>query len=716
MDGLFPPVEGAASRAAQTPGTPSPDGELRTTSGFAVADDDPVASVHVLGILPHLDRQFEYAIPATMQELTPGQRVRVRFAGRDREGLVRSRYARPHTDRPLAPILKLVSPDVVIGESMFRVCEDIATRYAGSVGDVLRLAVPPRSAAAEKQVRAAVERGQAQAEDDTDGSPAAGDDASAESERDADEAGGHQDDDRHPHYTRKFTGLQAFLNHAASDTGVTPRAWVTLDPVDSWVALALEAVQALPPDAGALILASDQRDADRAAHAFADAGIDAVMLASSAGPHKRYSAFLSVLNGTARVAIGTRSTAFAPVRNLSLVLVYDPDDDLYEEPHAPYPHVRSVVQSRSRVENTALLFVTETPSVWLRALENHGHLTALPPIAAPHAVTHPRVELMDQYLREREGGSGYARLPSHAYTRIREGLTRGPVLVSVPRSGYVPALVCTFCGTRATCVTCHASLAAPARGSEMLVCRVCGRTHGAYRCQECDRTNMRPLVLGTGRTAEDLSRAFPDVPLHVSGGAQGVLDDSEVNEAQIVVATPGAEPHPADGFAASLIVDPELALGRAVYDADTEAVRRFAHVIALTRTFEHGGQVLVLGATPHRALRALVLPRSTSFVDAVLDERDALAFPPMSKVVEVSGDTGAVGRFLADADPPPTAGVFGPLEAHDADGGPRSRAVIRAPLADTAALVASVRAAAVVHSAKKVPGTLRVQVDPPHVF
>ena len=123
----------------------------------------------------------------------------------------------------------------------------------------------------------------------------------------------------------------------------------------------------------------------------------------------------------------------------------------------------------------------------------------------------------------------------------------------------------------------------------------------------------------------------------------------------------------------------QLALGRAVYDADTEAVRRFAHVIALTRTFEHGGQVLVLGATPHRALRALVLPRSTSFVDAVLDERDALAFPPMSKVVEVSGDTGAVGRFLADADPPPTAGVFGPLEAHDADGGLRSRAGLCRP-------------------------------------
>lgn len=693
-------MEEAVSRPADS----EPPRPFATTSGFPLAPDNPVVSVHVLGILPHLDRPFEYAVPATLAQVQPGMRVRVRFAGKEREGLVRARYATPHTSRALAPLVKVVSDDQVIAESMFRVCEDIATRYAGTVADVLRLAVPPRSAAAEKQVHATRE---SHTGDTTTGPNPPKRAQAAENLEDAGSPA---------FFTEKFTGLAAFLTHAADPDTVVPRASLVLDPVDSWIDLALETTQALPTDAGVLILASDQRDVDRAAQHFRERGLEPVILTSAAGPHKRYSSFLSVLYGTSRIVIGTRSAAFAPVHNLRLILMFDPDDDLFEDPRAPYPHARTVALSRSYSERIPLLYVMRTPSAALRLLETKGVLAALTPVPASHEVTRPRVELMDEYLREREGPSGYSRLPHHAYARIREGLERGPVLVSVPRSGYVQSLCCTFCGTRATCLTCHASLGVPGRGSGVLVCRVCGRSHGAYRCQECDRTDFRPLIVGSGRIADDLSRSFPKTTLHVSGGAQGVVPDEDVRSGEIVVATPGAEPLPDGGYAASLIVDPELALGRAVYDADTEAVRRFSHVIAATRVFAEGGHVLVVGRAPHRALRALVLPRSTAFIDSVVRERDELGLPPLRKVVEAQGSTAALHHFLAAVDLPATASVFGPVECGAADGDRQSRAILRAPLEDAAALVVAARAAAHMHSAKKIPGSLRIQVDPPHVF
>src|SRR5690625_7661571 len=85
-------------------------------------------------------------------------RVRVRFSGRDTEGIVCERRERPTTDRALAPLSRLVSEDVVVPPAMMRVCEDVAERCAGTVGDVLRLALPPRHARAEKSDRAAAEK------------------------------------------------------------------------------------------------------------------------------------------------------------------------------------------------------------------------------------------------------------------------------------------------------------------------------------------------------------------------------------------------------------------------------------------------------------------------------------------------------------------------------------------------------------------------------
>lgn len=683
------PRESEAQRGEEKP--------FETTSGFTLAAEYPVVSVHVLGTLAHLDRAFEYAVPEALDAVGPGMRVRVRFSGREHEALVRARYARPKTTKPLAPLVKIVSEDLLISEGMFRVCEDIAKRYAGSLSDVLRLAVPGRSAAAEKAHRARVERGQ--------GVNAHADEAAHT--RDSGTAQG-----RHV-YRSKFAGLGAFLQHSRGGD-LPPRAALVLDPVDSWIGLAIESLLSLDDDDGAIILASDQRDVDRLARALSEHCIAHVQFGSAQGPHARYTAFLSALEGRARVVIGTRSAVFAPVKNLRMIFVWDPDDDLYEEPRAPYPHARTVALTRSFHERCSLLYVSRAPSDFVRYLTLAGTLAALEPVPAPHASTHPRIELMDTYLREREGPSGFSRLPSHAHAVIRRGLANGPVLVHVPRAGYAPALACRFCGTKASCIACHATLAAPARGE--LSCSVCARRYGHYRCRECGGADLRPIVLGQERTAADLQRSFPEATLHVSGGASGIVDDADVQDGDLVIATPGAEPQVEGKYAASVIVDAAASLGRAEYNADTETVRRYSHVLGATRTFENGGQVLVVGPDQHPALRSLVLVRSNAFIDRVLGERAELGLPPSTKAIEIRGERAACSDFLERFDAPKSAEVFGPTEV-DAPGiDSESRLVLRCPVARAQDLIEAARATMLVRSAKKLPGTLRLQVDPPHVF
>ena len=72
-----------------------------------------------------------------------------------------------------------------------------------------------------------------------------------------------------------------------------------------------------------------------------------VVLSAEHGPARRYRAFLALLLGRARVVVGTRAAAFAPVHRLGLAVVWDDGDNRLEEPHAPYSHTRTVLALRS---------------------------------------------------------------------------------------------------------------------------------------------------------------------------------------------------------------------------------------------------------------------------------------------------------------------------------------------------------------------------------
>ena len=110
----------------------------------------PVASVLVMLGLSHLDRLFDYEVGADQEaDAVPGARVRVRFAGRLVDGFVVGRMA--STDHPgkLGRLDRVVSPEPVLTPEIAALCRAVADRYAGTLTDVVRLAVPPRHARTE---------------------------------------------------------------------------------------------------------------------------------------------------------------------------------------------------------------------------------------------------------------------------------------------------------------------------------------------------------------------------------------------------------------------------------------------------------------------------------------------------------------------------------------------------------------------------------------
>ncbi|WP_166391431.1 primosomal protein N' [Nocardioides ochotonae] len=650
----------------------------RKAAEAEITEVDPVARVLVDVPLAHLDRPFDYAVPVAMAEAAqPGVRVKVRFAGQDVDGYVVARAARSEHAGRLAPLRRVVGAEPVLSPAVAALCGDVAERYAGTRSDVLRLAVPPRHATVEK----------------TPTPPEPPLDALGEAVRRAVTA-----------LSPGAAHIEPFLR--ALREGRVPRVVWGPAPGEDWAGLvALAAAATRLAGRGSIVCVPDGRDVDRldvALRGLLGEGHH-VVLRADAGPAARYRDFLAVARGERRIVVGTRSAAFAPVHDLGLVAIWDDGDDLHAEPRAPYPHTRETLLLRAEREGTAVLVGGFARTVEASYLVRTGWAEDLQP---PRPLVRERVRVAvagaTDFDLMRDPMARSARMPRQVHDAVRIGLAEGPVLVQTPRSGYVPSLACERCRTPARCGACAGPLAL--RGATLPpACRWCGVEDPQWACPTCGHHGLRAPVVGQERTAEELGRAFPGARVLTSAGDR-VL--AEVDERPgIVVATPGAEPVAAGGYAVVVLLDAWLVLGRTDLRTDEEALRRWSNAVALVRP---GGRALIVGDPGHPSVQALVRWDHAGFAERETSERVEAHLPPASRMATITGEPGAVDDAVTLLDLPPATDVLGPVPAGEEE----CRIVLRAPRVHGAALSRALGELQRVRSARKL-NAVRIQVDPP---
>ncbi|MEO7125152.1 MAG: primosomal protein N' [Nakamurella sp.] len=747
----------------------------------------PVARIAIEVSLAHLDRPFDYLVAEDDDAVVqPGVRVRVRFAGRLVNGFVLERAAVSEHVGRLAMIDRIVSPEVVLTPAIARLCRAVADRYAGTMSDVVRLAVPPRHARVEAElvneaaaaaaldeaiadgsvgeaasgvISESVDSGHSSAnsalpEDNVIPDSAVTDSSVTDSSgHDSADSGSAGPDSAKPDSVKEgwsaYPAGPSFL--AAVAAGRPARAVWSALPGGEWSARLAEAARtAYLASRGAILVVADARDL-----AQLDAALQAclphdafVTLSADLGPAERYRRFLKVSRGQRRIVAGTRGAVFAPVRDLALVALFDDGDDLLAEPRAPYPHAREVAMLRSMQEGAALLIGGFARTAEGELLLESGWAK---PIIAPRAQVRlcmPRIEAAgDDYAVGAHSPAARARLTPAGFSAARQALdAHAPVLLHVPRGGYLPGLACADCRRPARCRRCSGPLAVP-RGARTPTCRWCGVAVPRWVCPACASDRLKATVIGAARTAEEIGSAFAGVRVMTSTAGK-VL--SHVDEAPlIVVATPGAEPVAEGGYGAALLLDGGLLLGRPDLRAAEETVRRWMAAAALVRPAAAGGRVVIGSDVSLSAVQALVRWDPATFAGMELAGRRELGFPPAVAMASIEGSEAVVGAALAELALPPSAAILGPVPAWRptragqkaatggvVNGGPTAgdgamvghasggelvtgaeadqyvRALVRVPAVDRRLLAAALKVLAAARSARKDSEPIRIEVDP----
>lgn len=625
-----------------------------------------VAGVRIDSALPHLDRVFDYCVPpALAAQVVFGVRVRVRFAGRLMNGLVVGVGEGSSHGRQLRPIERVLGPEPVLLPEVHALAEAVAERMAGTVRDVLRAAIPPRHVRAE--ARALGELAVADPGPDRSGT------------------------------WERYRHGPALLRRLSRSRGEPAlRACWASAPGGAWpdeVAALIDAVID-HGDGGVILVVPDAWDVERARSALAHLGSMTAVLTADLGPERRYLEFLRILRGQARVVIGTRAAVFAPMSRCRAIIVWQDADEALWDPQAPYWNARDVAAIRSHQTGCALLVGSTSRSVQVQSWCEQSWMRTVDPLRSIIRQDGPIIRGLDESAQASQ--SSAARIPHLAWLVAKEGLRTGPVLVQVPRRGYLPALACQDCRRPARC-ECGGPLALAGQRS-VPQCQWCGRLAGGWQCPSCQSARLRAARIGVERTAEEFGRAFPGARVIWSAGDRQVRTVDETPA--LVVATFGCEPIADSGYAAVVILDARAALMRTGLQSAQDAAQRWFTAACLARS---RAQVMITADHGAPVVQALLRWDAAWLADRELQERREAGLPPATRLAVISGPVDELAAIESALEVP-----------HRSLGPTGDRLIVVVDRADGLALAQQLRAGLAARSAKGATG-LRIMLDPREV-
>ncbi len=573
------------------------------------------ARVIVDSPLPHLDRPFDYTVPAALSDLDVGTRVRVPFGGRLTSAVVveLADGTSPHATKAIKSAALLPS----LSHADLDFAREVAARYGGSLWDVIRLIAVPRVASVEKLAWKSWTRHQPQGE------------AVARLSAYARSLGLPSDPGQRGVWAATHTGRRAL-------------------PADAIIGAALAAIG----DGGtALLVAPDARAVHVLLGAARAAGLtrwsarrggEVAVLDADDGPQVRYGSYLAAQRGIASIVIGTRQVAWTPVPHLRHISVWDEASDLMQEPRAPYPHARTVAAMRSQLSGCSLLLAGHAVSADAVALVEHGFATTV--TARADRASLPRIEIVGEESRQAQGGGGRHWMPPSVWKPLIEAARDDVAAVLVPQAGYAQGLACARCDQWAECPECGGDLGASGPHAPAQ-CRDCGKEAAAWHCPQCRAYRLRPVGLGVSRLAAQLRRMAGGVPVIESSGTAGTIADHVPTEG-IVVATPGALPAVVDGYRHCAIVGARVSVGEGL-GSEVQAVRRWLNAAALVRGRANGGHVHIVGDLPERVRAALVAWDGWDLAAHDLEQRVELGLPPHRRALRLEGTSDAIDEAIA---------------------------------------------------------------------
>ncbi|MCC6617569.1 MAG: primosomal protein N' [Chloroflexi bacterium] len=440
------------------------------------------------------------------------------------------------------------------------------------------------------------------------------------------------------------------------------------------------------------------------------------VLHSALSAGERHDEWWRILRGDARVVVGTRTAAFAPL-DAGLIVIDEEHDGAYKSDRTPRYDARWVARGRAVALGARLVLGSATPDLVTIARVRGGYAESARLLQRRVGGT-PEIEVVDMRA---ELAGGNRSMFSAPLASALDGLERGAeqAVLVINRRGAATFILCRDCGESLRCPDCDLPYVYHLDG-RTLRCHHCGRTSTPPEtCPTCGSARIRYFGAGTQRVESELRARWPALrvarldsdAVSARRGFESVYDDFRAGRVDVLVGTQlAAKGLDLPSVTVAAVVAADVTLNLPDYRAAERTFALLAQVAGRAGRGPRPGRVLIQTYAPgHHAVRTAAMLDVDGFADEELLRRRLLGYPPFSLLARLMIADSDRDRALeraeraAAASAIPGVEVLGPQPSYvpRRAGRYRFQVVLRSPAVEA-------RMAAL----ERVPPGVAIDVDP----
>jgi len=224
---------------------------------------------------------------------------------------------------------------------------------------------------------------------------------------------------------------------------------------------------------------------------------------------QRYEEWRRIESGEASIALGARSSIFAPLKNIGVIIIDEEHDSSYKQESTPRYHGRDSALMRARENNATVILGSATPSLesWKNAQSGKYELLKLTRRVNDRPL--PWVQIVDMN-KERDERKNFGIFSYSLKQAISERLENSEqVFLFLNRRGAANFVQCKDCGYAFECRQCSVTLTWHAVNNSML-CHYCNKSSRIpEKCADCGGEALRFKGYGTQKLEEETRKLFP---------------------------------------------------------------------------------------------------------------------------------------------------------------------------------------------------------------
>ena len=345
-----------------------------------------------------------------------------------------------------------------------------------------------------------------------------------------------------------------------------------------------------------------------------------------------------VREGKARVVVGTRSSVFAPLEDLALVVVDEEQEGGYKQDEAPRYHGRDVAIVRARAAGATVVLGSATPSLESRYNVERGkyELLQLPERIAGRPL--PKVRIVDmrtEFVETRRPDLFSRALDDAIRQRLEE---RQQVILLLNRRGFSSFVMCRKCGERIECRNCSVTLTHHRRHGKLL-CHYCDYSQPVpAECPDCKSGHLYFVGSGSEKVEDHLRKRFPKArvarldrdSVRGRGQYEAILHGFREGDYDILCGTQMvAKGHDMPNVTLVGVVSADIGLGMPDFRAAERTFQLLTQVAGRAGRGKMPGEVVLQTWSPdHYAIRFAAAQDYEGFYRKELHFRRMLHYPP----------------------------------------------------------------------------------------